>query len=63
MVKNNQNLVFKNVIITKISKTFDFYGQKSQNKNFHVFVGAFIWNYEARSTRATNDKTIQGRPR
>ena len=44
MVKNNQNLVLKNVFITKISKTFDFFGQKSKKKN-HVFLGAFIWNH------------------
>ena len=32
MVKNNQNFVLKIVFITKISKTFDFFGQKSKKK-------------------------------
>ena len=34
-------LIFR--VITKISKTFDFFGQKK--KNCHVFLGAFIWNH------------------
>ena len=32
MVKNNKNFVKKNVFITKISKTLDFFSQKSFKK-------------------------------
>ena len=42
MVKNNQNLVLKKRLITEISKTFNFFGQKYK-KNGHVFLSAFIW--------------------
>ena len=45
MVKNNKNFVKKTFFITKISKTFDFFSQKSKRKNFHIFLGAFIWNH------------------
>ena len=45
MVKNNQIFVKENVFITKISKTFKFFSQKSFLKNFHIFLGAFIWNH------------------
>ena len=45
MVKNNQNFVLKNIFITKISKTFDFFGQKSKKKKLSFFLGAFIWNH------------------
>ena len=42
MVKNTQK---KHDFTTKISKTFDFFGQKSKKNNRHVFLGAFIWNH------------------
>ena len=35
---------FKNIFITELSKTFDFFGQKTKKK-FHVFLGDFIWNH------------------
>ena len=42
--------------LTKISKTFDFFDQKSK-KNNHVFLGALIWNHPL-STKNHNDKEI-----
>ena len=35
----------KKVFINKISKTFDIFGQQSQKKKNHIFLGAFIWNH------------------
>ena len=43
MVANNQSLVKKKrFFIIIMSKTFDFFGRKSQKK-FHIFLCAFIW--------------------
>ena len=38
-------ILFKKCFSTKISKTFDFFGQKSPKKSCHVYLGAFIWNH------------------
>ena len=40
MVKNNQNFVKQNVFITKISKTFDFFG-KNLSKKLSYFSRCF----------------------
>ena len=37
MIKTNQNSVKKNVFITEISKSFDFFGQKSIKKKIVMF--------------------------
>ena len=51
MGKKNQNVVFKNVFITKISKTLDFFWSKIQKENRLVFLGAFTWNHPFRNVQ------------
>ena len=41
VVKNNQNLVKKNVLITKILKSFSFFGQQSKQKKWSCFSWCF----------------------
>ena len=45
VVKNNQNFVKKRFLLLKYPKLLTFIGQKIQQKNCHVFLGAFIWNH------------------
>ena len=52
MIKNNHQLVLKNVFVTKISITFEFL-VKNPKKNCHVFLGAFIWNHPITSVAIT----------
>ena len=59
MVKNHQNLVFINIFITKISKTFDFFS-KNQKKSCHVFLGAFIWNHPTSSCHLNDSNAWKG---
>ena len=39
--------MFKFFFLTKISNTFDFFGQQSDKKKY-VSLGAFIWNHPGR---------------